>query len=82
MTLSLKQRAFLNAYRHHGHIWRARVEAGCGYWDPYRWLRDEEFRKAMRAAWREATDRLEQEALHRAKAGITCFQGWKRPGEG
>ena len=75
MTLSAQQLAFLDAYRQHGTVRRAYRQSGVTRQQVYVWKREPEFREAWQAAQRGAGEGLVQEALRRAKAGITSFGG-------
>jgi hypothetical protein len=71
--LSVRQSAFLSAYRVCGNISRAARSAQVHRTDHYRWMEDPEYAEAFAIAHEEACDALEEEARTRA------VEGWEEP---
>ena len=75
--MTVKQRAFLAAFREVGNVRRACEIAKVDRSNHYRWLKeDAEYREAFDMAKEDAGDLLEREAYRRAVEGVEKPVGW------
>ncbi len=80
---SIKKRRFLNAFAQYGGVVRAEEHSGVTRQSHYHWLKDDpEYAAAFKVAYEMAGDVLENEAIRRARDGVSkpVYQGKKLVG--